>query len=205
MSETPLVLSRQLKRIFGEEDFSAQFLDLKISIPQFIKWAKDCTSKLDLSKMRLKISMASQSHNLALTPSHAVTPTSMSSSSPSPTTQQIAISTNESKAVCSKKRKSTSTERCKITIGEEKDKSELERYLSLNEPNAINSDNFDVLIWRKLNNHRYPTLALLTYHVLAIPPSIVASKLVFSIGGCVLDAKSSLTLKMMQAFICTQD
>ncbi|EOX93920.1 Transposase-like protein [Theobroma cacao] len=67
-------------------------------------------------------------------------------------------------------------------------------------------DNFDVLIWWKLNSHRYPTLALLARDVLAIPPSTVASESAFSTGGRVLDAyKSSLMPKMVQALICAQD
>ncbi|WRX22749.1 HAT [Theobroma cacao] len=96
--------------------------------------------------------------------------------------------------------------RYKIAIGREKDKSKLEKYLSLNEPDATNSDDFDVLIWWKLNSHKYPTLALLARDVLAIPLSTVASKSAFSISGRVLDAyRSSLMPKMVQAFIYAQD
>ncbi|WRX12583.1 HAT [Theobroma cacao] len=93
--------------------------------------------------------------------------------------------------------------RYKIVIGKEEDKSELEKYLSLNEPDATDSDDFDVFIWWKLNSHRYPTLALLAHDVLAIPPSTIASESAFSTGGRVLDAyKSSLMPKMVQALIC---
>lgn len=96
--------------------------------------------------------------------------------------------------------------RYKIAIGRKEDKSELEKYLSLNEPDAADSDDFDVLIWWKLNSHRYPTLALLARDVLAIPPSTVASESAFSTNGRVLDAyRSSLMPKMVQALICAQD
>ncbi|EOX96778.1 Uncharacterized protein TCM_005949 [Theobroma cacao] len=96
--------------------------------------------------------------------------------------------------------------RYKIAIGMEEDKWKLEKYLSLNEPNATDSDDFDVLMWWKLNSHRYFTLALLARDVLAILSSTIASESAFSTGGRVLDAyKSSLMPKMMQALSCAQD
>ncbi|WRX08624.1 HAT [Theobroma cacao] len=167
--------------------------------------------------------MASESNNLAPapTPSDAATqptPIGMPSSPPTPTTQQTIISTNDSDAVNSKKWKALPsgseiwkhfTRFVNIKVNkklDEEDKSELEKYLSLNEPDATDSDDFDVLIWWKLNSHRYPTLALLARDVLAIPPSIIASESAFSTGGRVLDAyRSSLMPKMVQALICAQD
>ena len=42
--------------------------------------------------------------------------------------------------------------------------------------------------------------------MLAIPVSNVAFEYAFSTGGCILDSfRSSLTLKVVQAFVCTQN
>ncbi|EOX93628.1 Uncharacterized protein TCM_002516 [Theobroma cacao] len=94
----------------------------------------------------------------------------------------------------------------KIAISREEDKSKLEKYLSLNEPDVTDNDDFNVLILWKFNNHRYLTLALQAHDILVIPPSIIASESVFSTGGWVRAAyRSSLSPKMVQALICAQD
>ena len=82
--------------------------------------------------------------------------------------------------------------------------SELEMYLS----EAIIEDDgsCDVLRWWKLNSQRFPVLSRFARDVLAVLISTVAFKSIFSTGGRVLDVfKSSLTSKLVEALIYTQD
>ncbi|KAH0680782.1 hypothetical protein KY290_022972 [Solanum tuberosum] len=83
-------------------------------------------------------------------------------------------------------------------------KSELDRYLL--EDQEPESEDFDILIWWKVNSPRFPILSQLTRDVLAIPMSSVASECAFSTGGRILDPfRSSLTPKCVQCLICVQD
>nr|KYP74117.1 Putative AC transposase [Cajanus cajan] len=60
-------------------------------------------------------------------------------------------------------------------------------------------------LW-KLNSGRFPILAKMTRDLLTIPISTVASEFAFSTEGRVLDPyHSSLTPRMVEALICTQD
>ncbi|KAM7461709.1 hypothetical protein LguiA_029830 [Lonicera macranthoides] len=66
--------------------------------------------------------------------------------------------------------------------------------------------NFDILAWWKVNSSRYKVLSLIARDVLAVPVSTVASESAFSIGGRILDPfRSSLSLKTVEALICTQN
>ncbi|XP_049360098.1 zinc finger BED domain-containing protein RICESLEEPER 2-like [Solanum verrucosum] len=83
-------------------------------------------------------------------------------------------------------------------------KSELDRYLL--EDQEPESEDFDILIWWKVNSPRFPVLSQLARDVLAIPMSSVASECAFSTGGRILDPfRSSLTPKCVQCLICVQD
>ncbi|KAG8492408.1 hypothetical protein CXB51_009688 [Gossypium anomalum] len=87
--------------------------------------------------------------------------------------------------------------------GEDKT-SELDKYLA--EANEEFVEDFDILLWWKVNSPRFPTLSKMARDVLAIPVSTVASESAFSTGGRVLDQyRSSLTPKIVQALVCTQD
>ena len=81
---------------------------------------------------------------------------------------------------------------------------ELEMYLS---ESIIEEDvSFDVLRWWKINSQRFPILSRMARDVLAVPISTAASESAFSTGGQVLDVfRSSLTPKLVEALICTQD
>ncbi|XP_031110218.1 zinc finger BED domain-containing protein RICESLEEPER 2-like [Ipomoea triloba] len=82
--------------------------------------------------------------------------------------------------------------------------SELDKYL--NEATEPVKDDFNILLWWKVNSPRFPYLSLLARDVLAIPVSTVASESTFSTGGRVLDSfRSSLTPRMAQALVCYQD
>ncbi|KAL0283408.1 UNVERIFIED_CONTAM: putative AC transposase [Sesamum angustifolium] len=91
------------------------------------------------------------------------------------------------------------------TVGKgDRVKSELEKYLG--EDVEMHRDKFDILNWWKVNTQRFPILSKMARDVLAVPVSTVASESAFSTGGRVLDAfRSSLSPKIVQALICTQD
>ena len=64
--------------------------------------------------------------------------------------------------------------RYKKEIGREENKSKLDRFL--NEDDAKDDGDFDILIWWKLNSHRFPILSHMVHDVLVAPISIVASE-----------------------------
>ncbi|KAG8503324.1 hypothetical protein CXB51_001365 [Gossypium anomalum] len=77
--------------------------------------------------------------------------------------------------------------------GEDKT-SELDKYLA--EANEEFVEDFDILLWWKVNSPRFPTLSKMARDVLAIPVSTVASESAFSTGGRVLDQyRSSVRIK----------
>ncbi|XP_019192835.1 PREDICTED: zinc finger BED domain-containing protein RICESLEEPER 1-like [Ipomoea nil] len=81
---------------------------------------------------------------------------------------------------------------------------DLQIYLS----EAIVEDkvDFDILKWWKVNSERLPILSKMARDILAVPISTVASESAFSTSGRVLDPfRSSLTPKIVEALICTQD
>ncbi|KAH0715561.1 hypothetical protein KY284_008466 [Solanum tuberosum] len=83
-------------------------------------------------------------------------------------------------------------------------KTELEKYLL--EETEVESDNFNILLWWKINSNRFHVLGDMARDVLSIPISTVASESAFSTGGRVLNSfRSSLTPKLVQAIICLQD
>lgn len=95
-------------------------------------------------------------------------------------------------------------EKHKEVSGSSANKSEMERYLA--EDIESDSDDFDILMWWKVNEPRFPILAEMVRDVLAIPISSVASECAFSTGGRVFDPfRSSLTPKIVQSLICVQD
>lgn len=83
--------------------------------------------------------------------------------------------------------------------------SELERYL-VDDCENDEDDGFDILYWWKTRGSKYKVLSLMARDVLAVPVSTVASESAFSAGGRVLDSfRSSLSPRMVEALICTQD
>lgn len=84
--------------------------------------------------------------------------------------------------------------------------SELEKYLNEAREPFTKGVEFDILSWWKVNSSRLPILSRIARDILAIPVSTVASESAFSTGGRVLnDFRSSLTPKMAEMLICTQD
>jgi hypothetical protein len=68
------------------------------------------------------------------------------------------------------------------------------------------NENFDILMWWKVNLTKFPILAEVARDVLAIPITTVASESAFSTGGRVIDPyRSSLAQKTVEALVCTQN
>ena len=82
---------------------------------------------------------------------------------------------------------------------------DLERYLVEESVSPLKPD-FDILSWWKENQRKYRVLSQIARDVLAIQVSTVASESAFSTGGRILDPfRSSLSPKMVEALICTQN
>lgn len=83
-------------------------------------------------------------------------------------------------------------------------KSQLDLYLD--EPRMERNVELDILSFWKVNQFRYPELALLARDLLAVPISTVASESSFSIGGRILNEdRSALKPENVEAIICTHD
>ncbi|CAH9123122.1 unnamed protein product [Cuscuta epithymum] len=83
---------------------------------------------------------------------------------------------------------------------------DVDRYLLDSIEGDENSD-FDILNWWRVNGVcKYPLLAYIARDILAIPVSTIASESCFSTSGRVIDPfRSSLSPKMVEALICTQN
>ena len=81
----------------------------------------------------------------------------------------------------------------------------LDRYF-LESSDHPNVEDFDILMWWKMNSSRYRVLSQIVRDVLAIPVFTVASESAFSTGGHVLDLfRSSLSPNTVEVLICTQN
>ncbi|XVF88285.1 hypothetical protein PTKIN_Ptkin19aG0037700 [Pterospermum kingtungense] len=88
-------------------------------------------------------------------------------------------------------------------MGKEDHKTQLEKFLSEDDET---DDDIDVLMWWKVNSLRCPILASISRDILVVLISTVASESAFSTGGRVFDSyQSSLTPKIIQALVCSQD
>jgi hypothetical protein len=71
---------------------------------------------------------------------------------------------------------------------------------------AIDSPNFDILTWWKVNSLRFPTLSTLVKQILMTPVTTITSESAFSSSGRVLsNFQSSLKPKTLEALVCTKD
>ena len=83
-------------------------------------------------------------------------------------------------------------------------KAKLDKYLD--EDTEEDFENFDILSWWKFNSLMFPTMAKIARDVLAVSIFTVASESVFTTGGRVVNPfRSSLTPKVVESLICTQD
>ena len=84
-------------------------------------------------------------------------------------------------------------------------KFELDRYL-LESTEDPDMEDFDILMWWKMNSSRYRILFQIACDALVIIVFTVASEPAFSTGECVLDSfRSSLSPNTIEAHICTQN
>ncbi|KAL3637488.1 hypothetical protein CASFOL_018656 [Castilleja foliolosa] len=81
---------------------------------------------------------------------------------------------------------------------------DLERYL--NDGIEEGGSDFDILLWWKGKASTYRAVAIMARDILSIPITSVASENAFSGAGRVLDPfRSSLTPKLVEALVCSQD
>ncbi|KAA0038068.1 transposase [Cucumis melo var. makuwa] len=86
----------------------------------------------------------------------------------------------------------------------EQGSSEIDIYLL--EANVRTEGDFDILQWWKMNTDRFEVLGHMARDIFAISVSTVASESDFSTGGHVVDSsRCSLTPKIVEALICTQN
>ncbi|KAI3938561.1 hypothetical protein MKW98_016066, partial [Papaver atlanticum] len=85
------------------------------------------------------------------------------------------------------------------------DLSELDHYLTEKYGCSLDKP-FDILMYWKAQEHRFPVLSRMAGDILSIPISTVASESAFSIGGRVIDRfRSSLLPENAKAVITTRD
>ncbi|CAA0823702.1 Zinc finger BED domain-containing protein DAYSLEEPER [Striga hermonthica] len=71
---------------------------------------------------------------------------------------------------------------------------------------STKNDDFDLLGWWKSKISSYSILSKVAKDVLAFPSSTVASENAFSLGGRIVDPfRASLTSRMVEALVCTND
>ena len=77
----------------------------------------------------------------------------------------------------------------------------------LDEPRSVDLDeSFDILLFWKGNQLRYPEVVAMARDILSIHISIVASESTFSVGGRVIHQyRSSLKPDIIEALVCTRD
>ncbi|XP_016508463.2 zinc finger BED domain-containing protein RICESLEEPER 2 [Nicotiana tabacum] len=86
--------------------------------------------------------------------------------------------------------------------GNSERKSDLEIYLI---DDVVKIKDFNILSWWKASSSKYPIVSKIARDVLSILISTVASESAFSTGGRILETyRSSLSPKMVEALICTQ-
>lgn len=136
---------------------------------------------------------------------HSAHESSSSSFSTSPiSSQQASVDGDASKRI--NDRYKMEFKKRKTELGGRDNKSELDKYLNEDCEDDDEKLKFDILLWWKVNSVRFPILSIMARDVLAVPISTVASESAFSTGGRVLDAfRSSLTPRIVQCLICTQD
>jgi hAT family C-terminal dimerisation region len=85
-------------------------------------------------------------------------------------------------------------------------KSEIDDYMADALDEASLDDDFDILVWWKLNASKYLVLARLTRDILAVPISTVTSESTFSTCGKTLNpVRNSLSNESIEALVCCQD
>ena len=82
---------------------------------------------------------------------------------------------------------------------------DIDRYLAEETVNPM-TPSFDILLWWRDHSQKFKVLSMIAKDVLAIPVSTVASEFAFSTSGRILYSfRSSLSPKMVEALVCTQN
>ena len=96
--------------------------------------------------------------------------------------------------------------RKKATNSSPNNTTDLDRYLNIDLISFEDNEDFDILIWWKSQQHKYPVLSIIARDVLTVPVNTVASEAAFSTGERVVsDKQCSLALDSIEANICVKD
>ncbi|WJZ88271.1 hypothetical protein VitviT2T_007588 [Vitis vinifera] len=96
--------------------------------------------------------------------------------------------------------------RKKTTNSSPNNTSDLDKYLNTDIISFEDQEDFDILIWWKSHQHKYPVLSIIARDVLTVPVSTVASEAAFSAGGRVVSKKRcNLAPDVIEAGICVKD
>ncbi|WJZ84094.1 hypothetical protein VitviT2T_003718 [Vitis vinifera] len=96
--------------------------------------------------------------------------------------------------------------RKKTTNSSPNNTTDLDRYLNIDLISFEDDEDFDILIWWKSQQHKYPVLSIIARDVLTVPVSTVALEAAFSAGGRVVsDKRYSLAPDSIEANICVKD
>ena len=79
--------------------------------------------------------------------------------------------------------------RRKTTTSYPNDTNDIDKYLSVETIPFEDNENFDILIWWKIQQIKYQNLSIIVRDVLTVPISTVASKAAFSAGGRVVSQR----------------
>ncbi|XP_022885136.1 zinc finger BED domain-containing protein RICESLEEPER 1-like isoform X2 [Olea europaea var. sylvestris] len=131
---------------------------------------------------------------MPITPPLASSKESTKNSSPSPSQPSFGPS-----------KKIPSIFKAKLTQNMQSEKNDLVDYL-FDRCEDLTNPKFDILVWWKLNEHKYKIVSKIAKDLLAIQISTVASESAFSMSSRILDSfRSSLSAQMVDALICTKN
>ena len=82
----------------------------------------------------------------------------------------------------------------------------IDRYLSVETTPFEDNENFDILIWWKIQQIKYQNLSIITRDVLTVLVSTIASEAAFSAGGRVVSQRRcNLSPEAVEAKVCLKD
>ena len=96
--------------------------------------------------------------------------------------------------------------RIKKTTSYPNDTNDIDRYLSVETIPFEDNENFDILIWWKIQQIKYSILFIIACDVLTVPVSTVALEATFSVGGRVVSQRRcNVSPEAVETKVCLKD